>query len=140
MDIKTEQIAYNIKLFREQNGWTQNDLANQISLSRSVVAKWESQAAMPDVTSLIKLSNVFNVTLDHLVGIYSFKDELLTEFKRIYSSDNKPFEEDVIELVEYLMTHPLFKDQLYDLMKLSLKKQKSIHQLFHHLIKQYEQI
>ncbi|MGM8213747.1 helix-turn-helix domain-containing protein [Virgibacillus sp. W0430] len=139
MTLATEQIAYNIKFFREQNNWTQKELANKLLLSRSVVAKWESNATMPDITTLLKLSNVFNVTLDHLVGNYSFQNDLLKEFKRIYSSTSKSFDVEVVELIEYLMTHPNFKNYIYRLKNLPLKRQQSIHKLFHQLIEQYEQ-
>jgi len=135
-----EQIAYNIKFFREQYGWTQKELADKIMLSRSVIAKWENNTAVPDVDSLIKLSRVFNVSLDHLVGNYSFQNDLLKEFKRIYSSEAKDFDEDVVELVEYLMTYPEFKNQVYRLKRLSIKKQLSLHNLITQLLNEYENL
>jgi transcriptional regulator with XRE-family HTH domain len=135
-----EQIAYNIKFFREQYGWTQKELADKIMLSRSVIAKWENNTAVPDVDSLIKLSRVFNVSLDHLVGNYSFQNDLLKEFKRIYSSEAKDFDEDVVELVEYLMTYPEFKNQVYRLKRLSIKKQLSLHNLITQLLNEYEDL
>jgi len=133
-----EQIAYNIKFFRDQCGWTQKELAEQIMLSRSVVAKWENHSATPDIESLIKLSNVFNISIDHLVGNYSFQNDMLKEFKRIYSSKAKDFDEEVVELVEYLMTYPDFKDQVYRLKNLSIKKQLSIHKIFSILVDESE--
>src|SRR5699024_7412320 len=109
-------------------------------LSRSVIAKWENNTAVPDVDSLIKLSRVFNVSLDHLVGNYSFQNDLLKEFKRIYSSEAKDFDEDVVELVEYLMTYPEFKNQVYRLKRLSIKKQLSLHNLITQLLNEYENL
>lgn len=135
-----DQIAYNVKFFREQNEWTQKVLAEKLVLSRSVVAKWESNVVMPDISSLIKLSNVFDVTLDHLVGKHSFRDDLLKDFKRIYTSKSQTFDEEVVGLIEYLMTHPSFKDQIYRLQNLPIKRQLSIHKLFSNLIDQYEQL
>jgi len=135
-----EQIAYNIKFFRDQQGWTQKELAGKIMVSRSVIAKWENNTATPDIASLIKLSRVFNISLDHLVGNHSFQEDLLKEFKRIYSSKTKDFDQDVVELVEYLMTYPDFKKQIYQLKNLSIKKQLSIHKLFADMIDEYEHL
>lgn len=140
MTINLDKIAYNIIFFRKQNNWTQQDLAKKLKVSRSVVAKWENNLVTPDVSSLLKLCQIFNITLDHMVGNFSFRDDLLKEFKRIYSSKSKSFEEDVVELVEYLMTYPKFKKDIYRLKQLSVKKQTSIHQLLSDLIDQYEKI
>lgn len=135
-----EQIAYNIKFFREQNGWSQQELADRLHISRSVVTKWETNAAVPDVSSLIKLATLFGVSLDHIAGIHSFRDDLLKEFKRIYHSEEKPFDEDIVDLVEYLMMHPNFKNEIHRLKQLSVKKQLSIHHIVAHLINEYERL
>lgn len=135
-----EEIPYNIKFFREQNKWTQQELAEQLKVSRSVIAKWENNHVTPDISSLLKLCKVFDITLDHIVGIYSFREDLLKDFKRIYSSKSKSFDEDVVELVEYIMTHPIFKEQIYRLRNLSIKKQLSLHTLLSDMIDQYEQL
>lgn len=135
-----DKIGYNIKFLREQCQWSQQELADKLLISRSAVAKWESNLGHPDITYLIRLSDVFDVSIDHLLGTHSYHDGLLKEFKRIYSSKTKTFDEEVIELIEYLMHHPNFKDQIYRLKKLSHKKQLSIHKLFSDLIDQYEQL
>ncbi|WP_106494582.1 helix-turn-helix domain-containing protein [Lentibacillus sp. Marseille-P4043] len=135
-----EQIAYNIKFLREQNEWTQKELAEKLSTSRSVIAKWENNVVTPDVPSLIELSMVFDVTIDHIVGNYTLREDLLKDFKRVYSSKARPFDVEVMELVEYLMMHPLLKEQIYQLKKLPMKKQKSLHLLFATMIEEYERL
>lgn len=135
-----EQIAYNIKFFREKHGWTQEMLAEKILSSRSTIAKWENKVTLPDIESLIKLSDVFNVTLDSLVGTESGQHNLLKDFKRIYSSKIQPFDEEIIELAGYLMRFPKFKEQIYRLKKLPIQKQLSIHHLIGEIISQYEKL
>src|SRR5690625_37346 len=92
--MRIDQISHNIKFFREQNKWTQKELAEQLKVSRSVIAKWENNHVIPDISSLLKLSTIFNISLDHLVGNYSFREDLLKDFKRIYSSKSKPRSEE----------------------------------------------
>lgn len=135
-----EHIAYNIKYFREKYNWTQQALADQLQVSRSVIAKWENNLATPDIDSILKLSAILDIPLDHLIGTQSLRDDLLKDFKRIYRSQSKDFDDEVVELVEYLMVHPDFKNEIYRLKKLPIKKQQSIHQLFKTLIDQYERI
>lgn len=134
-----DKIAYNIKFFREKNGWTQEVLAEKVVSSRSTIAKWENNSTTPDITSLIKLSDLFGISIDHLVGRHSFQDDLLKEFKRIYST-NKPFDEDLIELTEYLMTNPKLKQQFYRLKNYPIHKQLSIHRILQHIIDEFEKL
>ncbi|MFU0788810.1 helix-turn-helix domain-containing protein [Cerasibacillus sp. JNUCC 74] len=136
----SEKIAYNIKFLREQHGWTQKELAEKLLLSRSVIAKWENHTVTPDITSLIKLSDIFKISLDHLVGNYSFQEDLMREFKRIYGSSPAAFDKEVVELVEYIMTYPEFKERIFQLKQLSIKKQRSIHRLLGDIIYQYKQL
>lgn len=135
-----EQISDNIKFLREQHNWTQKDLAQKLSTSRSVIAKWENYVVIPDVSSLIELSTIFNVTMDRLVGHQSLSEDLLKEFKQIYGSDNRSFDAEAMEIVEYAMQHPDYKTQINRLKQLPLKKQKSLHFLFSNLIQEYEQL
>ncbi|MEW9676981.1 helix-turn-helix transcriptional regulator [Lentibacillus sp. L22] len=135
-----EQISYNIKFLRKQHKWTQNDLAKRLSTSRSVIAKWENNVVIPDVSSLIELSMVFDVSIDQLVGNYSVREDLLRDFKRVYSSDAESFDVEAMEIVEYIMQHPEFKTNIHRLKGLPLKKQQSIQRLFGNLIQECEQL
>lgn len=140
MNINLEKLASNIRFFRKQNEWTQQELAEQLKLSRSVIAKWENNLATPDIDSLIKLSHIFKVRLEHLVGMKSFHDDVVKEFKRIYHLTTDSIEHEVFELVEYLMTNPKLKNEVNRMRKLPLQKQKSVQTLLSHIINEYEQI
>ena len=56
-----------LQLLRKNNGLTQEDLALKLSVSRQAVANWESGQVYPDISNLISISNLFNVTVDYLV-------------------------------------------------------------------------
>lgn len=52
---------------RKKNGWSQEDLANQIGVSRQSVSKWESGQSIPDLDKILKLSEIFGVSTDYLL-------------------------------------------------------------------------
>ena len=56
-----------LQLIRKSQGMTQEDLAEKLDVSRQAVAKWESGQVYPDISNLIQISNLFNVTVDYLV-------------------------------------------------------------------------
>lgn len=134
--MELHKIGYNIKVFREQNHLTQELLATKINHSRSTIAKWENNTLVPDVESLIKLSDFFNVTLDQLTGRHSYMDDIVRDFKRIYQLDKDTYDKNFIDLIEYAMTHPEFKNEILRLKSLPLKQQKYIHETLKFLINQ----
>ena len=60
-------LAEKIALLRRKNGWSQEELANQLAVSRQAVSKWESGASIPDLDKILKLSELFQVTTDYLL-------------------------------------------------------------------------
>lgn len=48
-------------------GFSQDKLAEQLDVSRQSVSKWETDASVPDLDKLVKLSEIFGMTLDELV-------------------------------------------------------------------------
>lgn len=52
---------------RKSNGWSQEDLAEQMDVSRQSVSKWESGTSIPDLNKIIRLSSLFGVTTDYLL-------------------------------------------------------------------------
>ena len=58
---------YIVKL-RKGKGWTQLQLAEQLSVSPQAVSKWECGEAVPDIDILDKIARIFNVTIDSIVS------------------------------------------------------------------------
>ncbi len=56
---------------RKKSGWSQEELANQMNVTRQSVSKWESAQAIPELEKIIKLSDLFGVSIDYLL-----KDEV----------------------------------------------------------------
>ena len=61
-------VGENIIFLRKRNGLTQEALSEKINVSRQTVAKWERGESEPDCSSLMRLSSLFDVTIDALVG------------------------------------------------------------------------
>lgn len=60
-------LAEKIIKLRKQNGWSQEDLAARLNVSRQSVSKWESMASIPDLDKIVKLSQIFGVSTDYLL-------------------------------------------------------------------------
>jgi len=60
-------LAEKIIKLRKQNGWSQEELAMKLNVSRQSVSKWESAASIPDLDKIIKLSEIFGVSTDYLL-------------------------------------------------------------------------
>lgn len=58
---------------RKKNGWSQEDVAERLSVSRQTISKWEGAQSVPDMNRLLKISEVFGVSTDYLL-----KDEIET--------------------------------------------------------------
>lgn len=56
-----------IKL-RKTNGWSQEDLAEKLKVSRQAISRWENGTALPDSNNILQLSKLFNVTADYLLN------------------------------------------------------------------------
>jgi transcriptional regulator with XRE-family HTH domain len=60
-------LAEKIMELRKKNGWSQEELAFQMEVSRQSVSKWESGASIPDLERILKLSQLFVVSTDYLL-------------------------------------------------------------------------
>lgn len=56
-----------LKSYRTESGITQDELASKLYVTRQAISKWESGESTPDMNNLVKLADIFNVSLDTLV-------------------------------------------------------------------------
>ena len=59
-------LADKIIRLRKKNGWSQEELATRMNVSRQAVSKWEAASTTPDLEKILELSNLFGVTIDYL--------------------------------------------------------------------------
>lgn len=62
-----QTMGERISEFRKDRGMTQDGLAEKVGVTSQAVSKWENNLSVPDLSILIELADLFNVTLDELV-------------------------------------------------------------------------
>ena len=60
-------LGQNICRLRTEQGLSQGDLADALEVSRQSISKWETDASIPELEKLLRLSELFHITLDELV-------------------------------------------------------------------------
>lgn len=60
-------LGQRIQMLRTAAGWSQEQLAEQLAVTRQTVSKWERDLSMPDVDALLLLSDLFELSLDELI-------------------------------------------------------------------------
>ena len=77
------EIGEKIKELRKQKGWTQEELAEKLFVSRTAVSKWESGKGTPNIDSLKDISAIFSVSIDELLS-----GEELISIAKMYNQIN----------------------------------------------------
>lgn len=77
-------LSKRIYELRMSFGWTQVQLAQKLGITKQTVSNWENDNIQPSIDMLIKLSKIFNVSTDYLLGLTPTNsinvDGLPTEF------------------------------------------------------------
>ena len=61
------KINEKIYTLRKKSGWSQDELADRLSVSRQSVSKWETGDSVPEIAKLLALAKTFSVTTDYLL-------------------------------------------------------------------------
>lgn len=62
------ELSQNIRFYRKSMNMTQEQLANMLNGKKSLVSNYENGYSVPDIEILIKLADIFEISLDELVG------------------------------------------------------------------------
>ena len=87
------RISENIRRFRKEKNFTQETLANMLSITPQSVSKWERGEGFPDITMLPAIANCLGVSVDVLLGNDQIIAEerirnYINEFRRLTSDDS----------------------------------------------------
>lgn len=81
-----------LQKLRKAKGWTQEELASQVSVSRQALSKWEKGSVLPDTDNILRISKIFEVSTDYLLhedfesdadipAVHASKEELSKEYQ-----------------------------------------------------------
>ena len=87
-------VSEKILQLRKANGFTQEELAEKLNVSRQSVSKWESGQSVPELEKLVALSEIFQVSTDHLLkpsdlDQLSIKTEMLEKQQQELAAENR---------------------------------------------------
>ncbi|WP_276927055.1 helix-turn-helix transcriptional regulator [Faecalibaculum rodentium] len=87
------EIAAQIRKHRQQAGLSQEQLAQNIYVTRQTVSNWETGKSYPDIHSLLLLSSLFDVTVDQLIkgDIETMKQEISQEAVDSFNRESRIF-------------------------------------------------
>ena len=80
-------FANRIKQLRIDNNLTQKDIAEKLGMTPTGISYWESGNAVPNYETLKKLADLFNVSIDFLIGNEKTNDENDVLFRKIGKVD-----------------------------------------------------
>lgn len=82
-------ISEQLKKYRTERGMTQEELAEKLFVSRQAISKWEKGEANPDLENVVKLAEIFEVSLDELVLAKEQTEVTKTDFDHFLYNPNK---------------------------------------------------
>ena len=82
-------IGQTIKLYRKEKNLTQSELAELIGVSTQAISKWETDSGMPDISQLIPLARVLEISTDNILGYTDLEFEKeVTELRQKFGGIN----------------------------------------------------
>ena len=97
-----------IKLLREEFNYTQQDLADKLKCSKSVIGLYENETRKPSMEVLLKLSEIFNCSIDYILCKTNIRN-IEDDFKFAYHKETEGLSED--EIKEALEFYKLVKNK-----------------------------
>ncbi len=74
---------------RKENGWSQEDFAEKLDVSRQAISRWENGTALPDAQNILQISKLFGVTADYLLND-DYEGETDISAVEVAAEDAKP--------------------------------------------------
>lgn len=100
-------FANNLRHLRIQSGMTQEELANKLGKDYSTIGKWELGQRSPVMTDVIRISDLFNISLEKLIGqsvIYAEENSNeFDELEILFDKNKDILTEDDKETIKFLI-------------------------------------
>lgn len=78
----SNNFGNNLMELRKRNGYSQEDLANKLNVTRQTVSKWELEQTAPNLKDLKNIANIFNISLDELTTNINNNSNLNVNIKK----------------------------------------------------------
>lgn len=91
-----------IKQLREEKGWTLEYIASRVNVTNQTVSNWEKEKTEPDIRSLIRLADLFQVTVDYLIEHDKYAHDISDLKMRINRMDAETLRKLTIEYLNIL--------------------------------------
>ena len=85
-------ISKYLHFLRRSHNYTQDDLAKKLGISRQAVSKWETGAAIPDLEVLLKISKLYNITINDILEP-KVQPKKINDFEQISTVPEKELKE-----------------------------------------------
>lgn len=134
------EIGNKLKKSRLESKLTQEKVAEEIQVSRQTISNWENEKSYPDIISVIKLSDLYNVSLDELLKGDSEMIKHLEESTNIVSSNKKlliAFGINVIFFILFIFFNGVISSNNYLIIGAASIGILSISALFYQIIKKF---
>ncbi len=84
------QIGERLAKIRKERGFTQKDLADKLSVSQQVISNIERNASMPDIDFLEGVADLYEISLDELIG------------RKVVPKDGNTLEQQIMSIIEQM--------------------------------------
>lgn len=98
------RLSEKIMDLRKKSGWSQEELAERLGISRQSVSKWETGESVPDIDKIIRMSELWNVSTDYLLkedesqqGDTSVPETETSQSSDTYRESSQSFAQDVYQ-------------------------------------------
>lgn len=102
------EFSERLKNLRKEAGFTQVDVASKLGISQPAYASWERGVKKPTQENLVKIAQIFNVSIDYLVGNSEEKLDELDNIELLFRMNSKGLSEEEKEV---------FKKELIEFME-----------------------
>ena len=133
-------LSKQIKRLREEAGFSQEELSEKIYVSRQTISNWENAKTYPDIISIIKLSDLYQISLDELLKGDDKMIEHLNESTNIVSSNKKLICVAIINIILFfglVIFNTIISNNKYLLASVLVIAMCSIAALFYQVIKKF---
>lgn len=115
-----EIIRINLKNLREKKGITQKDLGIEIDKSPTAIASWEQGLSLPDIYTLFRLANYYNVTMEYFYKNHESEEIDTTKV------DEKTMKDIEQRLLAYAELNEEYTKKLLDISKQRLNNNQTV--------------